>query len=83
MVCSTPHAILPVPLPPARATNGNHGRIIRRPFVLSYDKIREAVAGSWACSPQKAKQELEFTVNEPLQDQLGRTAEAYRRDGLL
>lgn len=78
--------IVPVPSPFLwlGATNAEiTARILRRPFVLNYDKIREAIAGSWACSSRKAKEELEFTVGEPLREQLGRTAEAYRRDGLL
>lgn len=82
-----PHAlIIPVPAPLLwiSATNAEiTARILRRPFVLNYDKIREALAGSWACSPRKAQEELGFTVSAPLREQLGQTAEAYRRDGLL
>ncbi len=75
---------VPAPLLWIGATNAElTARIVRFPFVLNYDKIREAVAGSWACSPKKAIEELGFAVGAPLREQLGRTAEAYRRDGLL
>jgi nucleoside-diphosphate-sugar epimerase len=53
------------------------------PVVMNLDKAREATAGSWACSPEKAQAELGFSVPAPLDDRLRQTAEWYREQGWL
>jgi nucleoside-diphosphate-sugar epimerase len=58
-------------------------RVLRRPFILNFDKVREAAAGSWVCSAQKAIDELGYSVGAPLGERLRQTAEWYRRQGWL
>ena len=58
-------------------------QICRRPFVFRIDKAREAMAGSWACSSQKAAHELGFSVTTPLAERLRQTAQWYRDQGWL
>lgn len=37
------------------------GRLLDRPLLLNLDKAREARAGSWVCSPEKARRQLGWT----------------------
>lgn len=60
---------------------GTVGRLRGRSVYFNPDKAREATAGSWTCSPQKAERELGVCVSTPLADQLGRTAAWYREQG--
>jgi len=55
----------------------------RRPFSFNFDKAREARAGSWLCSPQRAIDELGFSIAAPLADRLRQTAQWYRENGWL
>ncbi len=59
------------------------GRIIGRPWPFNLDKAREAVAGSWSCSPAAAAADLQFSVAKPLEDRLRQTADWYRENGWL
>ena len=59
------------------------GRVKGRQVVLNVDKAREATAGSWVCSPEKARDELRFAVHVPLSDRLRQSAEWYREQGWL
>ena len=59
------------------------GRAKGRQVVLNLDKAREATAGSWACSPEKARDELGFAVHVPLSDRLRQSVEWYRQRGWL
>jgi len=77
---------MPVPSALTRAVGligESYGQIRRRPVLLGLDKAREATAGSWACSPQAAIDELGFTLPVSLQDRLHQTVEWYRRVGWL
>ncbi|MEM0313189.1 MAG: hypothetical protein QXQ41_01380, partial [Candidatus Bathyarchaeia archaeon] len=38
----------------------------RRPVVFHLDKAREALAGSWMCSAQKAREQLGFSTPKTL-----------------
>jgi len=58
------------------------GRLRRRPVYLNADKVREIVAGSWACSADKARRQLGFSP-QPLTLRLQETVESYRKAGLL
>ena len=58
-------------------------RIRRRACYLNFDKAREIAAGSWACSPQKAAEQLGFRPAAPLPDRLCQTAAWYRSAGWL
>jgi nucleoside-diphosphate-sugar epimerase len=48
--------------------------------IFNLDKIREAVAPSWACSPEAAENDLGFAPSEPLESRLRQTVEWYRRE---
>ncbi|MGD0382538.1 MAG: NAD-dependent epimerase/dehydratase family protein [Thermoguttaceae bacterium] len=58
-------------------------QITRRPLYLHIDKVREVTAGSWICSPRRAKEELGFSVKAPLVERLRQTARWYRKEGWL
>lgn len=58
-------------------------QIVRVPFIFRLDKLREARAGSWTCSPQKAFDQLGFRVETPLLDRLRQTFEWYCREKWL
>ncbi|MHB8900289.1 MAG: NAD-dependent epimerase/dehydratase family protein, partial [Thermoguttaceae bacterium] len=59
------------------------GRVRGEQSVMNWDKAREATAGSWTCSSQKARRELGFTVPCSLADRLHQTAQWYRNAGWL
>lgn len=59
------------------------GRMTGRPAALNLDKIREAVAPSWACSGEKARRGLGFLPLRSLTQRLRETADWYRRQGWL
>jgi nucleoside-diphosphate-sugar epimerase len=58
-------------------------RAYGRPFSFNFDKAREARAGSWLCSSQRAIDDLGFSVAAPLADRLRQTAQWYRENGWL
>ena len=58
-------------------------RLRGTPAYLSIDKAREATAGSWACSGQKAADELGFSVAEPLAERFHQTAQWYGNEKWL
>ncbi|MHC4404047.1 MAG: NAD-dependent epimerase/dehydratase family protein [Planctomycetota bacterium] len=57
------------------------GRMRGRPPRLCIDKVREATAGDWACSPEKAARQLGFSVTVPLATRLKQTVDWYREHG--
>jgi len=78
--------VMPVALPVAwLAAAGAElvGQVCRRPFFFRLDKWREASASSWACSPEKAAEELGFSVRVPLLDRLRQTVQWYRGEKWL
>jgi len=58
-------------------------RIRRRPSWVNSDKIAEALAGSWMCSPAKAGAQLGWFPAFRLDERLHETVQWYRREGLL
>lgn len=50
---------------------------------FNYDKVREATAGSWVCSVEKAKQDLRFEPRMGLVERLAETYEWYCGQGWL
>ena len=58
-------------------------QIMRRPLYLHIDKAREITAGSWICSPQRAVDDLGFSVKAPLVERLRQIADWYRSEGWL
>ena len=53
-------------------------RIRGKPGILNLDKVTEAVAGSWICSIDKARQELLYEPSAPVQEQMRQTVAWYR-----
>lgn len=58
-------------------------RVRGRQHYLNFDKIREAAAGNWTCSSEKAARELGFAPAAPLDERLRETVAWYRREGWL
>jgi nucleoside-diphosphate-sugar epimerase len=63
--------------------NEAFGQVIRRPHPFNIDKCREATAGCWFCSIEKAAKELGFSPQASLIDRLRQTADWYRAAGWL
>ncbi len=53
------------------------------PGVINFDKVRAALAGSWTCSPEKARIQLGFTPSLPLIDRIKQTVDWYQDKGWL
>jgi nucleoside-diphosphate-sugar epimerase len=53
------------------------------PGIINLDKVRAAVAGSWTCSPEKARMQLGFTPSLPLIDRIQQTVDWYQDQGWL
>ena len=53
------------------------------PGVINLDKVRAAFAGSWTCSPEKARMQLGFTPSLPLIDRVQQTVDWYQDQGWL
>ena len=49
-----------------------------KPDIFGLDKVREATAGSWACSGERARREFELTPPRSLDERLRETADWYR-----
>jgi nucleoside-diphosphate-sugar epimerase len=58
-------------------------RIQRKPLVVNWDKAREGTAGSWACSDQRARDELGYAPSATLDEHLARTMTWYLEQGWL
>jgi nucleoside-diphosphate-sugar epimerase len=77
-----------LPTPPrtlwvVASVNQALSQVLRRPFTFDLDKAREAAAGSWVCSVQRAVDELGFRTAAPLAVRLCQTARWYRENGWL
>ena len=59
------------------------GRIKSQPMFLNFDKYRDAIAGSWACSSEKIKTEVGFEVIVSLQKRFQQTADWYQSQNWL
>jgi nucleoside-diphosphate-sugar epimerase len=57
--------------------------LTRRPILLSADKLREGLAGSWLCVADKARQELGFRCRVGLAEGFRRTVDWYKAKGWL
>lgn len=58
-------------------------RLRGRPVVFHWDKAREALAGSWICSSEKARQQLGFETPRSLLERLEQTVAWYRKEKWL
>lgn len=59
------------------------GRLTGKARWLNFDKIREALVTSWACSGEAAQRELGFTPPKSLEERLAETIEWYQREKWL
>jgi nucleoside-diphosphate-sugar epimerase len=59
------------------------GHFRGRPEDLSFDKLREALAGSWACSTAAVERDLGFTPPQLLAERLQETIDWYAKEGWL
>jgi nucleoside-diphosphate-sugar epimerase len=59
------------------------GRLRGRPSIVNLDKAREAAAGSWVCSADKARRQLGFEIQVSLEERLSQTVQWYRDQGWL
>jgi len=59
------------------------GRITGRMTVFNRDKVNELTASGWVCSTEKAKAELGFYAETPLEKAFIATADWYRENGWL
>jgi len=74
-----PHAVVRV----LACINTIRSQLLRRSLLLNTDKLREAVAGSWTCSGQRAAEELGFAPPSTLAERLAQSAHWYREHGWL
>lgn len=58
-------------------------RLRRKPNYVNFDKIREAAAGHWICSAEKAAHQLGFAPGATLDQRLRETVAWYRQAGWL
>ncbi len=63
--------------------NERIARWTARPCLLSSDKMREALAGSWLCAADKARRELDFTCRTGLATGFQQAVDDYRARGWL
>ncbi len=58
-------------------------RLRGKPGILNLDKVTEAVAGSWICDIDKARQELAYEPSSPVLQQMQQTVTWYRQQKWL
>ena len=78
--------ILRVPAPMAWCVAGVSeclARLQSEARELNFDKVREALAPSWACSGEVASRELGFAPAQPLANRLQETIDWYGAHGWL
>jgi len=78
--------VLPVAAPIAwciAAASECISRLRGQPEELGFDKIREALATSWACSGAAARRDLSFEPARPLRERLKETIDWYLKAGWL
>lgn len=59
------------------------GKLSGRPSIVNRDKYREAFAGDWVSSGERAQQELDFLPAASLPDRLRETCDWYRDQGWI
>ncbi|MFM7138666.1 MAG: NAD-dependent epimerase/dehydratase family protein, partial [Planctomycetota bacterium] len=78
--------VLPLPLTvavPTAFTIETYWNLRGQASIVSTDKIREAVAPSWAASAARARRDLGFAPAASLDERLGETARWLRKHGRL
>lgn len=59
------------------------GRVFRLRPLLNLDKMREGMAGSWACDATFLTEDLKFEFPRPLETQIRETAKSYQAMGKM
>jgi nucleoside-diphosphate-sugar epimerase len=59
------------------------GRLRRKPGLINWDKVREAVASGWECSDEKLRTELGYQPALSLEQRFADTVAWYREQGWL
>ncbi len=59
------------------------GHVRRRPGLINWDKMREAMASGWECSDEKLRNELGYAPATSLEQRFADTAAWYRKQGWL
>jgi nucleoside-diphosphate-sugar epimerase len=78
--------VLPLPLTVAVPTAfaiETYWNLRGQPSIVSPDKIREAIAPSWAASAARARCDLDFAPAAPLDQRLAETVSWLRENGRL
>ncbi|HEX5105500.1 MAG TPA: NAD-dependent epimerase/dehydratase family protein [Pirellulaceae bacterium] len=78
--------VLLIPSPIAWCVAGVNevtGRLRGKAYWVNFDKVREALATSWACSGEAARRDLGFTPQWPLAKRFEETIAWYRIQGWL
>ena len=57
--------------------------LTRKPPVINRDKVRDLSERCWGCSIKRAKRELGYKPQVPIQDGLRETIDWYKREGWL
>lgn len=81
-----PARVIQVPRPLTRLVahlNWLFWAVTGRSNLVNPDKMREAYAGNWSCSPARAERELGWRVARDVPTRLAETTVAYRQAGLL
>lgn len=81
-----PPKMLPVPRWmsfTAAAVSEGIARMKNQPTVISLDKRKEGMAGSWVCDPSKLVKSLGFAPRAALRERLRQTGAWYRTEGLI
>jgi nucleoside-diphosphate-sugar epimerase len=60
-----------------------YARVTGKAQIMNWDKTREALAGSWACSAERLNAQLGFRTEKPLPDRLSQTVQWYVQQGHL
>ena len=58
-------------------------RIRGKPSIVTFDKVRDAFAGSWVCSSEKAVTQLGFKPSKSIEQHMRQTAQWYLDNGWL
>lgn len=60
-----------------------YARVSGRAQIMNWDKTREALAGSWACSAQRLNDQVGFRTEFPMEQRLSQTVKWYVEHGHL
>ena len=82
-VTAIPLPSFPMTVRVVGAVNELYARISGRAQIMNWDKTREALAGSWACSAERLQSQVGFRPRASLADRLSQTVKWYVEQGHL